>query len=121
MADKTSDPSSAASNRATTAEPDRADEATLQAYGFDRMTDMGTAWLDTLNQMGGEVTSFVADRIREDLKTQHRLLHCKDIRELQEIQAEFIQTAIRQYQAESGRLVEMSRKMLSTDRNDESS
>lgn len=89
------------------------DAAALQAYGFNTMTSMGVAWVEALSDMGSEVLSFVADRIKEDVKTQHRLLHCKDVDELQEIQAEFVQKAIDQYRDETGKLVEMSRNFAS--------
>lgn len=88
------------------------DAAALQAYGFNAMTGMGIAWVEALGDMGSEVLSFVADRIREDVRTQHRMLHCKDMGEMQRIQAEFVRNAIEQYQAETGKLVEMSRDLM---------
>lgn len=88
------------------------DAAALQAFGLNTMTGMGVAWAEALSDMGSEVLSFVADRIKEDVKTQHKMLHCKDLGELQHIQAEFVQNAIEQYQAETGKLVEMSRHMM---------
>ncbi len=84
------------------------DIAALQAFGFNNMTSFGTAWVETLSDMGSEVLSFVADRIKEDVKTQHEILHCDDMAELQKIQARFVQTAIDQYTAETGKLIEMS-------------
>jgi hypothetical protein len=84
----------------------------LQAFGFNNMTTMGVTWMETLGEMGSEVLSFVADRIKEDVKTQHRLLHCSQMSEMQEIQAEFIQKAIEQYRAETGKLVEIGQKMV---------
>ena len=84
------------------------DLATLQSLGFNRMSQFGTAWIEALSDMGSEVVSFVADRIREDVKTQHEILHCEDIAELQHIHAKFVQKAIDQYTAETGKLVEMS-------------
>lgn len=88
------------------------DAATLQAYGFTATAGMGTAWVELLSDMGSEVLSFVADRVKEDVKTQHRMLHCKDMSELQQIQADFVHTAIEQYREETGRLVEMSQDFL---------
>lgn len=82
--------------------------ATLQAFGFNSMTAFGTAWVEAMSEMGAEVLSFVADRIKEDVKTQHQLLHCKDVTELQKIQARFMKDAIEQYTAETGKLVQMS-------------
>ena len=89
------------------------DVATLQSYGFQAMSGMGVAWAEAFSEMGSEVLSFVADRIKEDVKTQHRMMHCKDMGELQKIQAEFVQTAINQYTAETGKLVEMSQDLMS--------
>ena len=82
--------------------------AQLEKAGFGSMMGMSTAWLEALSDMSAEMTSFVAERIREDVKTQHEMLHCKDIASLQHIQAEFVQKAIDQYQRETGKLVEMT-------------
>lgn len=91
----------------------------LQTFGFNNMTNFGTAWVEALSDMGSEVLTFVADRIKEDVKTQHEILHCDDMAKLQKIQAQFIQTAIDQYTAETGKLITMSQQFLpKTDNND---
>ena len=87
------------------------DMATLQALGFQTMAGMGTNWIEVLGDMGSEVVSFVADRIKEDVKTQHKMMNCKDMNELQEIQTEFVKTAVEQYTAETGKLADMSQKL----------
>lgn len=69
---------------------------------------MGIAWFARLAELGSEVSSFVAERIREDVQTQHRLLHCKSLPEVQKVQAEFLQKAFDQYQAETGKLIRMT-------------
>lgn len=113
MSPKQSDPSAEPKAApATAAQAMAQDAATLQEFGFKAMTGMGIAWVEALSDMGSEVLSFVADRIKEDVKTQHRILHCKDAGELQQIQTEFIQTAVEQYSAETGKLVKMSQDML---------
>jgi hypothetical protein len=78
---------------------------------------MSTAWVESLADLGTEVTSFVAERIREDVKTQHAILHCKSMAELQHVQAQFVQRALDQYVAETGKLVEMSGKITAKIRN----
>ena len=88
--------------------------AELQRAGFGNVMGMGTAWMEAVSDMGAEVVSFVADRIQEDVKAQHKMLHCKDMAELQHIQAEFFQKALDQYQAETGKLVEMGAAAFST-------
>ena len=87
--------------------------AELQKAGFGSMAIFGAAWVESLSDLGAEVLSFVAERVKEDVKVQHELLHCKDIAQMQHIQAQFIQKAMDQYQAETGKLVEMSNSALS--------
>lgn len=74
-------------------------------------TWMGTAWLESFADLGSEISSFVADRIKADVQTQHALLHCKTLPEVQHVQAEFLQKAFDQYQAETGKLVDLSVEM----------
>ena len=83
------------------------DVAAMQDQALKSMSQMGLVWLEGMSDLGSEVLSFVADRIKEDVKTQHKMLHCKNVAELQHIQAEFMQTAIDQYTAETGKLVQM--------------
>ncbi|MEL6887236.1 MAG: phasin family protein [Pseudomonadota bacterium] len=84
------------------------DVAAMQDQAMKSMSQMGLAWVEGMSDLGSEVLSFVADRIKQDVKTQHKMLHCKSVNELQHIQAEFIQTAIEDYTAETGKLVQMS-------------
>ncbi|TMM51205.1 phasin family protein [Sulfitobacter sabulilitoris] len=86
--------------------------AELQKVGFGSIAWMGTAWLEQMSEMGSEWLSFVADRIKEDVKTQHQILHCRNIEEVQKVQAQFIQTAVEQYRDETGKMVEMSSTMM---------
>ncbi len=87
------------------------DVATLQKLGFENFSAMGTTWAETMSELGSEVVSFMAERIREDVKTQHEILHCKNIGDLQQIQTRFMQKAFEQYTAETGKLVEMSQTL----------
>lgn len=82
----------------------------LQKMGFDSMSWMGTDWMERMSDMGSEVLQFMADRVQQDVDLQHRLLHCRDVNELQKIQAEFVQTAINRYTEETGKMIEMSTK-----------
>lgn len=85
----------------------------LQEAGLGNMMGLGTAWAEAFGDMSSEFASFVSDRIKEDVKTQHEILHCKSVGDLQQIQGKFIQKAIEQYQAETGKLFEMGTKMFS--------
>lgn len=90
----------------------------LQDAGFGQMLGMSSAWMEALTDMGAEVIAFMADRIKEDVKTQHEIMHCKNVTELQHIQAQFIQNAIDQYREETGKLVEMSSSALTPKKDD---
>jgi hypothetical protein len=79
----------------------------LQRAGLGQMAWMSAAMAETLAALGNEVVQFVSTRITEDFKTQHALLNCKDLTEAQKIQAEFVQKALEQYTAETGKLVQL--------------
>lgn len=81
----------------------------------DTIFGMGIAWMETIGDMNAEFIGFVADRIKEDVKTQHEMLHCKTAADLQHVQAQFIQTAIEQYQVETCKLVALGNKALETE------
>lgn len=81
--------------------------AEWQKAGFGPMAWMGTDWMTGLGDISGEVMRFVADRIKEDVKTQHEILHAKDITQVQGIQTRFLRDAFDQYAAETGKLIEM--------------
>lgn len=88
--------------------------AQFQQAGQGNMMGISTAWMETMGDLGAEMASFVAARIKEDVRTQHEILHCKDMGELQRIQSEFIQRALEQYRAETGKLTEMGSKALAS-------
>jgi hypothetical protein len=84
----------------------------LQQANLGPLQWLGTAWAAALAEMGTEVMSFVADRVREDVKTQHEILHCKDLSELQTIQAAFLERAFVQYTVETGKLIDIGSSVL---------
>lgn len=81
--------------------------AAIQQAGLGTMAGMSSAWLETVSDMGAEVMSFLAERVKQDVDTQHKILHCKNPAELQELQGHFVKKAMEQYHAETGKLVEM--------------
>lgn len=84
----------------------------VEDAGLGPMRWMGTEWFEKMAEMNTELASFVADRIREDAKTQHALLHCKSAEEFQKAQLAFMEKAYEQYTAETGKLVQMGLDML---------
>ena len=85
----------------------------LQNAGFGSTFWMGTAWLEAMSEVGSEVVKFIAARIQEDVKAQHNILHSNNAAEMQKVQAEFLQKAMEQYTAETGKIVEMSKELFS--------
>jgi len=77
------------------AETERGDPmAALQSAGLDSLSWFGAPMLENMSTMGSEMLQFFADRIKEDMKTQHEILHCKTPREMLEVQTKFFQKAI---------------------------
>lgn len=87
--------------------------AAVQSAGLGDLRWLGAAWAERIAAMNAEVAQFVAGRVREDVKTQHALLHCKSLQEAQEIQAAFVARAFEQYTAETGKLMQMQADLLS--------
>ena len=82
----------------------------MQKMGFGALPLTGADWMARMNTLGSEVMQFMAERVQQDVDLQQRMLACKDVKELQKIQAEFLQTAINRYTEESGKLLEMYAK-----------
>ncbi len=95
---------------AQAAYPNGALEAVLkmQRAGFGSIVGAQIAWLENLGDIGAEVAEFVTDRIKEDVKFQRQILECGDMDEARSLQSAFIQKAVNQYQAETGKLTSMS-------------
>ena len=83
----------------------------MQEVGLPSMSGIGTDWMELMTKMGHEMLEFTAARINEDVQTQHDLLEAKDITEVQEIQAQFFQKAMKDYTAESTKLMDMGKAM----------
>jgi hypothetical protein len=67
-------------------------------------TAFGAApWFDTMTKSG----RFVARRLEEDMKAQQALLACSTPEDVLRVQADYYRTAIAQYSAETGRIVEV--------------
>lgn len=77
-----------------------------QTAGLGSLSWLGTKWVETMSDVGAEWLGFVAERVKEDVKTQHKLLHAKTLGEAQHIQAQFLQKAMDDYRDETGKIVE---------------
>lgn len=103
----------------TGAVQDPADEAVaalaaLQAAGPGALGKVYVAMLEGAGDFSSEVIQFVAQRIAEDVKTQHEIMECTNPADLVQIQQRFLQKAFDQYTAETGKLVKLSSDLLHT-------
>ncbi|KIC49059.1 phasin family protein [Tateyamaria sp. ANG-S1] len=95
--------------------------ANWQAAGLGALNWFGPSTIERMGDMGAEWMTFVAERVREDVALQHGLLHAKSPAEVQQLQMRFLQKAMDQYTAETGKMIEMSSKLFDTDDTDASS
>lgn len=86
----------------------------LQQAGMKDMIGAYSAWFQAINDMTGEVANFVMDRFKKDAETQAQVLQCRDLAELQVVQAAFVQDAANDYQAVASRLINKSKDALET-------
>ncbi len=84
----------------------------MEEAGLGPLRWMSTQWIEAMAELNSEVVSFVADRIKEDVKTQHQILHCKTATEVREAQMAFLEKAYTQYTAETGKLIKMSMDLI---------
>lgn len=83
--------------------------------GADQAADLqaaGARMLEAISELGGEVVAFVAQRIKDDLQTQHDLLNTRNTADFMHIQAQFMQRAINQYTIETGKMVALNTAMI---------
>ncbi|WP_176695403.1 phasin family protein [Phaeobacter sp. B1627] len=82
---------------------------TAEEAGIESIASFGTDWFEAMAEIGSEMLNFTAERIKQDLETQHELLSAKGIADIQRIQLQFFQKAINDYAAETAKLLEMSK------------
>ncbi|GAA6201690.1 phasin family protein [Aquicoccus sp. SU-CL01552] len=83
--------------------------AMYQKMGMNAMAFMGGDWMERMSDMGTEMLEFYTQRVQADVELYHKLLHCKDLKEMHEIQGEFLQRMINRYSEETGKLIEMGK------------
>jgi len=78
-------------------------EAVLGPLGW-----LTPVWVEHMQAVGHDLADFVAARIRADARTQQRILRCRTVDELRDVQTRFISEAFEAYAAETGRPVTLS-------------
>lgn len=79
----------------------------MQSATFPELPKVGTEWIEHMADYGQEVLSFMAQRVAEDVQTQHALMHAKGVAEVQHIQAQFFQKVMDDYAAETAKLMKI--------------
>lgn len=85
-----------------------------QTMGLNTMAAMGGDWMERMSDMGAEMLQFYTQRVQEDVELSHKLLHCKTLAEMHDVQGEFLQRAIDRYTEETGKIIEMSKAAFSS-------
>ena len=75
--------------------------------GVGNMTGMNAAFFESFGDLSAQMAKFFAQRIEEDVKVQHDLLHCKNLQEVQHIQMQFFENAFKQYQENSAKMMDI--------------
>lgn len=75
--------------------------------GVGNMTEMNAAFIESFGDMSAQMAKFFAQRIEEDVKVRHELLHCKNLQEVQHIQMQFFENAFKQYQENSAKMMDI--------------
>lgn len=83
-----------------------------QQQAIEGVETAGAAVLAGLNRVQREMADFVAERVRQDMETQARLLRCRSLDEVRDLQMRFFRTAVDQYAAEAARLMAIGNGML---------
>ncbi|WP_050527186.1 phasin family protein [Pseudorhodobacter aquimaris] len=63
--------------------------------------------LKVWSDLGADMMKFAASRIQQDLEAQKSMLACKSLEDLQKVQAEFFSEAVKGYNAQIQRVVEV--------------
>lgn len=86
-----------------------------QAAGLGALNWFNPTMIEKMNDMGAEWMGFVAERVREDVALQHALLHAKSPATIQQLQLQFLQKAMDQYAAETGKMIDLSARLFEDD------
>lgn len=76
----------------------------LATAGMEPLASAGLAFVEGWIEASGEIAAFLARRIQSDFDLQREILQCRDPAELVRIQTAFVEKAIEDYRAESGKL-----------------
>jgi hypothetical protein len=84
----------------------------MQETGLHAPSISGIDWMEAMVEMGNEMLSFTAARIKEDVETQQKLMKAKEVTDVQKIQTAFFQKAMDDYAAEYAKLLEFGKTVI---------
>lgn len=92
----------------------RMEDAATDIYreGIENMAEMNNSIMESFGDMSAQMAKFFAQRIEEDVKVQHELLHCKNLQEVQHVQLQFFENAFKQYQENSAKMMDIGTQAL---------
>lgn len=98
------------------AKPASVEDAMSGIYreGIEHMAEAKVNLIEAFGDMSAQMAKFFAQRIEEDVKVQHDLLHCKTLQDVQHIQLQFFEKAFKQYQENSAKMMDIGTHALGT-------
>ena len=75
---------------------------------FETATKAGRAYVDAAVEINKEIMNFASTRVREDVVSAHSLINSKNSEEAFLVQADFVETAIKEYADEGARLMHIA-------------
>lgn len=83
----------------------------LATAGMEPLTSVGRAFIEGWVEASVEIAAFLGRRIQSDIDLQRQILQCRDPAELVRIQTAFVEKAVEEYRAETGRLTRIGHAM----------
>lgn len=83
----------------------------LATAGMEPLTSVGRAFIEGWVEASGEIAAFLGRRIQSDIDLQRQILQCRDPAELVRIQTAFVEKAVEDYRAETGKLARIGHAM----------
>ena len=85
--------------------------AAMNGAAMGAFTEACQAYVQGVALLNGELAEFMNTRLRRDAELGEALAGCKDLNDVVDLQQGWYQAAAAEYQAETGRLMEMATKV----------
>lgn len=81
--------------------------AAIAAVPATMAAQLSATWLKGISDLQSEMTRFVLDRLQQDLETQRKMLACRSLKDVQNVQTGFMHHAAGEYVVEMSKVFAM--------------